>query len=63
MKIDTIVGTVDFTSGPIPNVAKTKLCGGQWREADTPTGYDLVIVDNSLNPGVPTGGTIEPITA
>jgi len=63
MKIDTIVGTVDFTSGPIPNVAKTALCGGQWREADTPTGYDLVIVDNSLNPGVPTGGTIEPITA
>jgi branched-chain amino acid transport system substrate-binding protein len=63
MKIDTIVGTVDFTSGPIPNVAKTALCGGQWREADTPTGYDLVIVDNSLNPGVPTGGTIEPIKA
>ncbi|CAB4530282.1 unannotated protein [freshwater metagenome] len=63
LKIDTIVGTVDFTSGPIPNVAKTALCGGQWREADTPTGYDLVIVDNSLNPGVPTGGTIEPITA
>ena len=63
MKIDTIVGTVDFTSGPIPNVAKTALCGGQWREADTPTGYDLVIVDNSLNPGVPTAGTIEPITA
>ena len=63
MKVDTIVGTVDFTSGPIPNVAKTALCGGQWREADTPTGYDLVIVDNSLNPGVPTAGTIEPITA
>jgi len=63
MRIDTIVGTVDFTSGPIPNVAKTALCGGQWREADTPTGYDLVIVDNSLNPGVPTGGTIEPIKA
>ena len=63
MKVDTIVGTVDFTSRPIPNVAKTALCGGQWREADTPTGYDLVIVDNSLNPGVPTAGTIEPITA
>ena len=63
MKVVTIVGTVDFTSGPIPNVAKTALCGGQWREADTPTGYDLVIVDNSLNPGVPTAGTIEPITA
>jgi branched-chain amino acid transport system substrate-binding protein len=63
LNVNTIVGNVDFTTGPVPNVAKTKLCGGQWREASTPTGYDLVIVDNSLNPDVPTGGTIEPITA
>ena len=45
----------------MPNVAKTKLVGGQWRVAETPTGYDLVIVDNTGNPDVPTGGTIEPI--
>ncbi|MGD9701964.1 MAG: ABC transporter substrate-binding protein [Acidimicrobiia bacterium] len=62
LKVDTIIGTVDWTSGtPVPNVAKTKLVGGQWRAADTPTGYDLVIVDNTGNPDVPTGGTIEPI--
>jgi branched-chain amino acid transport system substrate-binding protein len=63
INMDTIVGPLNFTAGPVPNVAKTALCGGQWREADSPTGYDIVIVDNSLNPGVPTGGTIEPITA
>jgi branched-chain amino acid transport system substrate-binding protein len=63
INMDTIVGPLNFTAGPVPNVAKTALCGGQWREADTPTGYDLVIVDNSLNPGVPTSGTIEPISA
>ena len=63
LTLDTVVGTVDFAGSPIGNVAKTALVGGQWREADTPTGFDLVIVDNSGNPDVPTGGTIEPITA
>ena len=62
VNVDTIIGNVDWTSGtPVPNVAKTKLVGGQWREADTPTGYDLIIVDNTGNPDVPTAGTVEPI--
>src|SRR5262249_47850881 len=62
-KLDTIVGTVDWpgTEAPTPNVTKTKLVGGQWRKADTPTGYDLIVVDNSGNPDVPTAGTMEPI--
>ena len=61
LTVDTIVGTVDWAGTPIGNVAKTKLVGGQWREADTPTGFDLVIVDNSGNPDVPTAGSVEPI--
>jgi branched-chain amino acid transport system substrate-binding protein len=65
-KLDTIVGSVDWTA-PVeatPNVTKTKLVGGQWRKApDTPTGYDLIVVDNSGNADVPTAGTVEPITA
>ena len=32
MKIDTIVGPLDWTKGPVPNVAKTPLVGGQWRK-------------------------------
>lgn len=65
LSVDTIVGTVDWTSAdnPVPNVAKTKLVGGQWRTGDTPTGFDLVIVDNTGNPDVPTAGTLEPISA
>ncbi len=64
LSVDTIVGTVTWGGdGPSPNVAKTKLVGGQWRAAKTPTGFDLVIVDNSGNPDVPTGGTVEPITS
>ena len=63
MALDTIVGHVEWglEDNPSPNVAKTKLVGGQWREADTPTGFDLIIVDNTGNPDVPTAGEVEPI--
>ena len=65
LAVDTIVGTVEWgaADNPSPNVAKTKLVGGQWRSAETATGYDLVIVDNTGNPDVPTAGTVEPIPA
>ena len=29
-KMQTIVGPVDFTAGPVPNIAETPLVGGQW---------------------------------
>jgi branched-chain amino acid transport system substrate-binding protein len=59
--LDTVVGNVDWSSGPVPNVAKTRLVGGQWRQG-TDTPYDLVIVANDDLPEVPTGGTLEPIS-
>src|SRR5690606_36766341 len=31
LKVDTIPGTLGWNSGPVPNVAKTPLTGGQWR--------------------------------
>ncbi|TQL44952.1 amino acid/amide ABC transporter substrate-binding protein (HAAT family) [Homoserinimonas aerilata] len=60
LKVDTIVGPVDFTSGPNANVSKTPLVGGQWRLQDD-GGYELVIVSNAENPQVPTAGTPEKI--
>lgn len=60
VNIDTIVGTVDFTSGPVPNVAKTPLVGGQWR-LQSDGSYELVIVVNPDEPEIPLGGTPEPI--
>jgi branched-chain amino acid transport system substrate-binding protein len=42
------------------NICKTPLVGGQWRLKDG-GGYDLVIVDNSDQPSIPTGGTMEAI--
>jgi len=47
LKINTVVGTVDWTSGPVPNVAKTPLTGGQWRSVSvkvvTPAEYESYI--------------------
>lgn len=60
LKVDTIVGTVDFTSGPVPNVSKTPLVGGQWRLQNDGS-YQLVIVSNKEHPDIPTGGTPEKI--
>jgi branched-chain amino acid transport system substrate-binding protein len=44
----------------VPNVAKTKLVGGQWRPG-TEFDYDLVIVANDDLPDVPAEGPLEPI--
>jgi branched-chain amino acid transport system substrate-binding protein len=60
LKTDTIVGPVDWTSGPVKNVSKTPLVGGQWRLQPDGT-YQIVIVSNSLAPQIPTGGTMEKI--
>jgi branched-chain amino acid transport system substrate-binding protein len=60
LQVSTIVGDLDWTSGPVPNVAKTPLVGGQWRAStggDHP--FDLVVVSNSEAPDIPTGGEVE----
>lgn len=64
-ELASIVGRIAFDGAGLPpfaaaNVAKTPLVGGQWRLRDG-GGYDLVIVDNSTAPDVPTGGVMEPI--
>ncbi len=65
-KLDTIVGPVAFDGKGLPpfaakNVSKTPLVGGQWRLKDG-GGYDLVIVDNTDHPSIPTGGSMQPIS-
>ena len=66
-QLDSLVGRIAFDGAGLPpfaaaNVAKTPLVGGQWRLRDG-GGYDLVIVDNSDQPDIPTGGEMEEITA
>ncbi|MEM7043234.1 MAG: ABC transporter substrate-binding protein [Pseudomonadota bacterium] len=65
-ELSSIVGRIAFDGAGLPpfaqaNIAKTPLVGGQWRLKDG-GGYDLVIVDNSSAPDIPTAGTMEPIS-
>lgn len=56
-KLNTIVGNVDWSTGPVPNVSKTPLVGGQWqREGDT---LDLKIVANAQQPDIATTGELK----
>ena len=47
-KLDTLVGKIDFSAGPHPNVSKTPIFGGQWVKGSK-WPYDLKIVDNSVS--------------
>jgi branched-chain amino acid transport system substrate-binding protein len=62
--LQTIVGPVKFGADNLPpavaaNVSKTPLVGGQWRYADGK--FDLVIVENTAAPNIPTAGKMEAI--
>ncbi len=57
-KLDTIVGNIDWSKGPINNVAKTPLVAGQWRLGGD-FKYDLVVTVNNNAPEIPLGGRTE----
>jgi branched-chain amino acid transport system substrate-binding protein len=59
-KLDTIVGQISWGSGPVKNVAKTPLVGGQWVKGQKHM-FDLVIVNNVTATSIPTGGELKPI--
>ena len=58
--LQTIVGPVKWGGGPVKNVAKTPLVGGQWRKGGK-FKYELVIVENSLAKNIPVQDTLKPI--
>ncbi len=47
-KLQTVVGPVDFSSGPHKNVSTTPIFGGQWVKGEK-WPYDLKIVDNAVS--------------
>ena len=55
--MSTIVGGVDWSSGPVPNVSKTPLVSGQWQKAGD--GVELVITNNAHAPDIPVGGELQ----
>jgi len=60
--LKTIVGPISWANGPVKNVCKTPLVGGQWRR--TPNGpylYDLIVTENAAALDIPLSGKMEPI--
>jgi branched-chain amino acid transport system substrate-binding protein len=55
--LDTIVGKVDWSTGPVKNVSKTPLVAGQWQKVGD--GLDLVITANPQAPEIPIGGELQ----
>lgn len=52
-KYDSIVGHIDFRTGPFPNCAQTPLVIGQWFKGKK-FSYEMSIVDNSTAKEIPT---------
>lgn len=65
LSVDTLVGKVAWgADANVPAyVAKTPVAGGQWRVSkDGAHPFDLVVVENSLDPETPLGGKPEALT-
>ena len=59
--LNTVVGPIAWGKGPVKNVAKTPLVGGQWVKGKGKSKFDLVIVDNKTAPSIPAGGKLKAI--
>ncbi|CUH63390.1 leucine ABC transporter subunit substrate-binding protein LivK [Thalassovita gelatinovora] len=61
---DSIAGVVDFTTGPVPNVAHGPIIGTQWQPSEKgPHQFDYVVTENATDPNVPVVGTLVPYNA
>ena len=56
--LNTVVGPISWKAGPVKNVAKTPLVGGQWVKGKKYK-YDLVIVNNQTAPNIPAQAKIK----
>ncbi len=58
INLNTVVGAISWKGGPVKNVAKTPLVGGQWVKGRKYR-YDLVIVNNQTASNIPTQAKIK----
>jgi branched-chain amino acid transport system substrate-binding protein len=60
LKVTTTIGPVDFTKGPVPNVATTPLLGTQWLQTKPGSKYkfDMLITENFEDKNVPVGAKL-----
>ena len=61
----TIAGKVDFTAGPVPNVASGPIIGTQWVPAKPGSKFklDYVVTEHATDPNVPVGRALVPYHA
>ena len=50
-------GPLDFAAGPFPGIGIVNPVGVQWKPG-TDYPWEMVVVDNSINPAVPIGGDL-----
>ncbi len=62
LKTTTVVGVVDFTKGPVPNVATSSEIGNQWIKSKPGSKYpfEMVLTENSNDPHVPVSAKLLP---
>ncbi len=62
LKVATIGGAVDFTSGPVANVATGPIIGTQWVKAPAGSRYklDYVVTEHATDPNVPVAAKLLP---
>ena len=58
--LTTVVGPVNWKGGPVANVGKTPVLGGQWVKGQK-FKYELAIVDNSTAKIVPAAAKLKPL--
>ena len=62
LKTTTMMGPIDFTKGPVPNVATTQMIGSQWVKAPAGSKHKLeyVITENANDRSVPVSAKLTP---
>ena len=58
--LNSVVGPISWAKGPVPNVTKTPLVGGQWGHGKE-FRFDIAIVSNRTAPSIPASGKLRPI--
>jgi branched-chain amino acid transport system substrate-binding protein len=61
LQVDTPLGHLDWTSGPVKNVCRTPLVNCQWVKGDKYP-LDLIVCDNADDKNVPVAAKLKPYT-
>lgn len=61
LKTTTMMGKVDFTKGPVPNVSPTAMIGAQWVKAPSGSKFklDYVLTENAADKSIPVSAKVK----